>query len=188
MKIAFIGCGNMGGAILEGILNAKLVKKEDIYVCVSSSASKERINKEKGVCTTLDGKEAVEKADVLIIAIKPYKFEEVLPTFAHLCKDKLIISVAAGVTIQRIMEIMGHDSLAVVRTMPNTPACVQEALTSISYNAYVKDKDKELVESIFTSFGKVIKVDEEQIHTVIAMSGSSPAYVFMLLSAMVEFG
>lgn len=188
MKLSFIGCGNMGGAILDGILSSHLVNKEDISVCVSREESALRIKKEKGVYTTLDAKDAVKDCDIVILAVKPFKFDEVIPFIKEDCKDKLIISVAAGVTIAKIKEMMECDTLHVVRTMPNTPACVQEALSSVTFNEYVNEEEKAITRAIFTSFGKIVEVEEDMIHTVICMSGSSPAYVFMLLTAMVEFG
>lgn len=188
MKIAFIGCGNMGGAILDGILTSHVVKNEDIKVCVSSNQSKERIANMKNVYTTTDAIDAIIDADVVILAIKPYKFEEVCTPIKHLLKQKLIVSVAAGVTISRMHALFEDAKAKIVRTMPNTPACVQEALTSITFNAYVEENEKVFVRTIFTSFGKIVEVEEDLIHTVICMSGSSPAYAFMLLDAMVQFG
>ena len=188
MRIAFIGCGNMGGAILKGALATNCVRKEDIIVCVSKDTSAKRIKEDMNVYTTIDVKKAAKEADVIILAIKPFKFVEVLPNIKEECKNKLIISVAAGVTIDKLKEMLEQDEARIVRCMPNTPACVQEALTSLTFNEYVGEEEKTFTRKLFTSFGKIVEVSEDMIHTVICMSGSSPAYVFMLLSAMVEFG
>ena len=188
MKITFIGCGYMGGAILDGILTSKIVDAKDIKVLVSTQASVERIQNEKNVYTTLDAKCALAASDIVILAIKPYKFEEVLVPIKAYLQDKLLISVAAGVTIERIYELLGNNSLKVVRTMPNTPACVQEALTSLTFNPFVSEEEKDITRNIFNAFGKTVEVSEDMIHGVICMSGSSPAYAFMLLDAMVQFG
>lgn len=188
MKIAFIGCGNMGGAILDGILSSSLYKSEDISVCVSKEESALRIKDEKNVYTTLNASEIVEKADIVLLAIKPQKFEEVVPSIASYCKNKLIISVAAGITIAKIQSLLKDENAHVVRVMPNTPACVKEAMSSLSFSFQVSEEEKNVTRDIFNSFGKTIEVEEEKIHGIISMSGSSPAYVFMLLSAMVDFG
>lgn len=188
MKLAFIGCGNMGGAILDGILSANIVNNEDIKVCVAREESAKRIKEERNVYTTLDKKEAVQGADAIIMAVKPFKFEEVIAEIKEECKDKLFISVAAGVTIEKMMEMMECDHLHVVRTMPNTPACVKEALTSLTFNAFVSEEEKQFTRSLFNSFGKTVEVEEDMIHNVIIMSGSSPAYIFMFMSAMIQNG
>ena len=151
MKITFIGCGNMGGAILDGILTSKIVDAKDIKVLVSTQASVERIQNEKNVYTTLDAKCALAASDIVILAIKPYKFEEVLVPIKAYLQDKLLISVAAGVTIERIYELLGNNSLKVVRTMPNTPACVQEALTSLTFNPFVSEEEKDITRNIFNA-------------------------------------
>lgn len=186
-KLAFIGCGNMGGAILDGILSTKLMKKEEILVCVQSDASLKRIKQEKDVDTTRDLQQ-VKEASMILLAVKPNRFEEVISEIKEIAKDKLIISVAAGITMDQISSYFDNETLKVIRVMPNTPACVQEAMSSLSVNSHVSDEEKEAVKSIFTSFGKVIEVKEKLIHAVIAMSGSSPAYVFMLLDAMIQKG
>lgn len=187
-KIAFIGCGNMGGAILDGILSTQLMKNEEIIVCVNSENSKKTIASNKNVEVTTNMEEAIHEASTILLAIKPNLFEELLSKHYQVLQDKLIVSVAAGISMEQIASYLQNETQKIIRIMPNTPACVKEAMSSLSVNEYVSNDEKEEIKKIFASFGKVIEVEEEKIHAVIAISGSSPAYVFMLLDAMIKNG
>ncbi len=188
MKIGFIGCGNMGKAMLEGMLLANVISKEEVLVATHTQASSDAIHAQFAIATTCDNSEVAKQCDYIILAVKPYLFEEVISAIAPFAKDKVIISVAAGVSIAKIQSLFQNEQQKIVRAMPNTPACVLEAMSSLSFNAFVKEEEQAFVIRLFESFGKCEVVAEEMIHAVIGISGSSPAYVFMFLDAMIKNG
>ena len=184
--LGVIGCGNMAQAMLQGILSKGLYKKEDIIVSRRSKEALSQIQNKLGVQTTTDNYEVASKADVLILAIKPYQFSEVIPSIADAVKDDaLIISIAAGQTIGNIEKLFGK-TIKLVRTMPNTPALVMAGATGMCFNSHVEEADKGQALVLFESFGVVAVVSEDMIDTVIGVSGSSPAYVFMFIEAMAD--
>lgn len=190
-KVGFIGCGNMGSAMIGGILKNGLAGKSEIIASCKSEATKERISKELGITVTLDSVEVAEKADIIFLAIKPYQFDAVLPQInGKLEADQIVISVAAGKTLSMIetalMSIEVAGKLKVVRAMPNTPALVGEAMTAITPNANLNEEDIAKVKALFESFGQVEVVPESMMNAVIGVSGSSPAFIYMLIEAMAD--
>ena len=190
-KVGFIGCGNMGSAMIGGILKNGLAGKSEIIASCKSEATKERISKELGITVTLDSAEVAQKADVVFLAIKPYQFDAVLPQInGKLEADQIVISVAAGKTLSMIetalMSIDVAGKLKVVRAMPNTPALVGEAMTAITPNANLNEEDIAKVKALFESFGQVEVVPESMMNAVIGVSGSSPAFIYMLIEAMAD--
>ncbi len=186
-KIGFIGCGNMGSAILGGMLSAKIVEKENVLVSCRSDSSKNRITEEFGV-TIVDNKEVAGKSDIIFLAVKPNVFSEVIPEISGSIPDNkmpLIISIAAGMTIERIEELFGRD-IKLIRSMPNTPALVGEAMSALCVNGNVTDEDREFALQIFESFGEAEYISEKLMDAVIGVSGSSPAYIYMLIEAMAD--
>ena len=185
-KIGFIGCGNMGKAILGGILNSKKVDKSNIFISVKSEISKKNIENEFNVKTTLNSKEVVNFSNILFLAVKPNIFKEVLLDIKeYINKDSIIISIAAGISINDIEECLGDD-YKIVRTMPNTPALVGEAISAICPNKNINEDELEEVCNIFNMFGKYEILEEKYFHGFIALCGSSPAYVFMFIEAMAD--
>lgn len=190
-KVGFIGCGNMGSAMIGGILKNGLASKNEIIASCKSEGTKERITKELGITVTLDSVEVAEKSDVIFLAIKPYQFDAVLPQInGKLEADQIVISVAAGKTLSMIetalMSIDVAGKLKVVRAMPNTPALVGEAMTAITPNANLDEEDIAKVKALFESFGQVEVVPESMMNAVIGVSGSSPAFIYMLIEAMAD--
>lgn len=186
-KLGFIGCGNMGQAILAGILKEKSLEKEEIMVSVHSENSKVKIEENYGVYVTLNNKEVASCCDVVILAIKPYQYDEVIEDIKEELQDKVIVSVAAGISMNYLQAYF-PKAVKVIRVMPNTPACVNEAMTSISVNDVVDEKEEAFVTTLFLGIGHVEKIEENMIDEVIALSGSSPAYIFMILDAMIKHG
>ena len=186
MNIGFLGAGNMGGAILRGYV--KSAKKEGNTLLVFG-VNHEKLKKtceETGAIPCYEIGELVEKSDIFLIGVKPNKFEEVMPKIAEFyTDDKICVSMAAGISIDFIQSYLG-DKAAITRIMPNTPAQVGLAMTSVSFNSNVKEEDKKTLMDIFSSIGKAEVVDEELIHTVIGVSGSSPAYTYMYIDALAK--
>ena len=174
--LGFVGCGNMAQAMLKGILAKGLYKADEIIVSRRTKEALDALHEELGVQTTTDNKEVAEKADVLVLAIKPYQFADVIPEIAPVCKENaLVISIAAGQTIANIEKLFGK-TMKIVRTMPNTPALVLAGATGMCFHPSVSKEERETAITIF----------ENMIDTVIGVSGSSPAYVFMFIEAMAD--
>ena len=179
--LGFVGCGNMAQAMLKGILAKGLYKADEIIVSRRTKEALDALHEELGVQTTTDNKEVAEKADVLVLAIKPYQFADVIPEIAPVCKENaLVISIAAGQTIANIEKLFGK-TMKIVRTMPNTPALVLAGATGMCFHPSVSKEERGTAITIFESFGVVAEVSENMIDTVIGVSGSSPAYVFMFI-------
>jgi pyrroline-5-carboxylate reductase len=185
-KIGFIGCGNMGEAILGGIISSKLLSGENIWVSELNTSRLDDLKGKYGVNTTVSGQEVVKNSDIIIIAVKPNIYPVVLEDIKELVDDtKTIVTIAAGVTIASVEKIIGSDK-KIIRTMPNTPALVGEGMASISPNNIVSKDQLEEVKVIFESFGKAEILSEYLIDSVIGVSGSAPAYVFMFIEAMAD--
>lgn len=184
--LGFIGCGNMAQAMLKGILEKGLYDREDIVVSRRSENVLQQIQKEFGVQTTTDNKEVAAKSDVLVLAVKPYQFAEVIAEIAEVIDDNvMIISIAAGQSIVNIERMFGK-TIKLVRVMPNTPALVLAGATGMCFNQQIEESDKQQAIALFESFGVVAVVQESMMETVTGVSGSSPAYVFMFIEAMAD--
>ena len=189
-KIGFIGCGNMGSAMIGGVLGGMVAKREEIVASCRGGATAQRIRDQFGINCVTDNLVSAD-SDIVIIAVKPYQFSTILPQIREVISaDQIIVSVAAGLTIQKIEEgLMTIDvagKLKVVRAMPNTPALVGEAMTAIAPNNYMTDEDIKKVLEIFRSFGRAEVVPEDMMNVVTGVSGSSPAYIYMLIESMAD--
>ncbi len=187
-KIGIIGCGNMGEAILDRLSNI-LEKSVSIMVSEFDAKRRDYIQSRYKVIVEIDNNEVVKFADVIILAVKPKDLESVLK--AEVCcgasKDKLLISIAAGITTKYIESIIGKD-VPVIRIMPNMAATIGESVSSISSGSAVTPEHMELAKEIFLTIGDVIEVDEKLVDAVTAISGSGPAYFFYMIEALIEAG
>lgn len=185
-KIGFIGCGNMGKAILGGLVASKLVPAENITVYNRSAKSVEAISQEFGSRGANSADEVAKQADVLIVGVKPNMMANILGEIRDALKPNAIVaSIAAGVTLETL-EFALKDGQKVVRVMPNTPALVNAGMSSITPNKQVSEDESALIVEIFSSFGRAEIVPEYLIHSVVGVSGSAPAYVFMFIEAMAD--
>lgn len=184
-KIGFIGCGNMGSAMLEGILKAGVYTKENIFCSAKSEVSKKALSEKFGINVT-DNIEIAKNSNILILAVKPHFFSEVIKEIKDYVKEEtIIVSIAAGVGIQDIEDMFEVSfGLKVIRTMPNTPALVGEGMTAVCPNQNITTEELEKVQAIFNSFGKSEVLEEKYFHAFIALCGSSPAYAYMFIEAM----
>lgn len=186
VMLGFIGCGNMAQAMLKGILQKGLYQKDQIIVSRRNEEVLAQIHRQLGVETTTDNRKVAEKADVLVLAVKPFQFESVIREIAEFVNmNTVVISIAAGQSIADIEGFFGKE-IKLVRTMPNTPALVLEGATGMCFNELMQDEEKQMAINLFESFGIVEVVSENMIDTVIGVSGSSPAYVFMFIEAMAD--
>ena len=183
--ITFIGCGNMSRSLIGGLI-ANGVKPEKLIATDPDNNQREAITKQFDVSTLVDNKEAIKNADVILLAVKPQVMHDVVSDIATAIKgtSKLIISIAAGVKLDSIMNWLG-DSAAVIRVMPNTPALIQAGAAAIVANEHTTDAQKNIAEAMMRSVGTAIWLDsEDQMDAVTALSGSGPAYFFYFMEAM----
>ena len=186
MKLGFIGTGNMAGAIMGGIIKNEIFRPEDIIGADISPAGREHVKETYGINVTADNREAARKAEVLILSVKPQYYAGAIAEIRDcVSDDQLIITIAPGKTLAWLEEQFGKP-VKIVRTMPNTPALVGEGMTAACVNPYVTEEEKAYALKILESFGKVEIVPEHLIDAVVAVSGSSPAYIFMFIEAMAD--
>ncbi|MCD8391599.1 MAG: pyrroline-5-carboxylate reductase [Firmicutes bacterium] len=176
----------MGGAIIGGIVNAGISAPSDITVSDLNTAALDNMKKRYNVQTVSDNKACALGADILFLCVKPQFLYDVIAEIKDSVSDNtLIVSIAAGQSIERITNAFGK-SIKLVRVMPNTPALVGEGMSALAPNENVGESEKETLERIFSSFGKCSFVAENLMDAVTAVSGSSPAYVFMFIEAMAD--
>lgn len=186
MKIGFIGMGNMGKAMVGGMLKKGIAKPEEIFASEKSEKSREASAKEFGIAMYADNAEVAAQAEVLILAVKPQFLEEVIAEIKEaVCDDTLVVSIAAGKTLGWLENCFGRP-LKLVRCMPNTPALVGEGCTGICAGERVSESELQTVKGLIESFGIASVVSEKMMDVVVGISGSSPAYVFMFIEAMAD--
>lgn len=186
--ITFIGGGNMGRALIGGLI-AGGAKARDIHVADPSEDQRRSLSSELGVTVHEDNVAAARAADVLVVAVKPQVMDEVLASVAEAVDgNTLVISVAAGMPIERISRgLGGHDRI--VRAMPNTPALYQAGMTGLAASDGVNDTDRERATQVLEAAGEVAWVDDEDLMDVVtAVSGSGPAYFFALVEQLTAAG
>lgn len=185
--IAFIGAGHMGGALIGGLI-ASGHKPAHIWASCPSNLHLKPLQENYGIYTTHDNVECASHAEVLILAVTPQKIPRVLAEIsAQVTQTKpLIISIAAGVEAETLQKALGGQ-LEIIRAMPNTPALIRYGATALYANAAVSAKHKLLAEVIFNAVGTCVWLDHEQeMFTATALSGSGPAYFFLLIQALEE--
>ena len=184
--LGFIGGGNMASAILGGILSSGLVTIEQIIVTAKTNNTLSSLQEQFGIYTTHSNPEAAKQADILFLVVKPYLFPEIISEIKNsITEDTLLVSIAAGHSISSI-ETLFQKKIKLVRAMPNTPALVGEAMSALCTNANVSEAELTEIISIFNSFGTCEVVAETMMDTVIGVSGSSPAYVYLFIEAMAD--
>ena len=186
--IVFVGAGNMAGALIRGLIGTGTVPADRIIAADPDQDRLRALEAELEIRVTSDNAEAVKDATVVVLAIKPQVFAQVLPGLSGaLPADALLISIAAGIST-RIIERSFPDGSRVVRTMPNTPALVGAGASAIAGGTHATDDDLELTETLFRSVGIAVRVPEKQIDAVTGLSGSGPAYVFAMIEALRHAG
>ncbi len=187
-KIGLIGAGNMGSALLSGWLAAKAAGAGDIRTYDPDPAKLRAITQRLKVKAAGDNGDLAAWADVIVLAVKPQVMDAVLKEIApQASPSKLFISIAAGVTIARIEQGLGRE-VPVVRVMPNTPALIGEGISALAYNGRVKGEGKKRALRLLDAVGETVEVPEKMIDAVTGLSGSGPAYVFVLLEALSDAG
>lgn len=185
MKLGLIGAGNMASAILGGILKTNEVPKENIWMS-DRDTDKLREKEALGIHVTQDNRLLLKECDVCIFAVKPQVLPAVLGEVAELpLHGKLLVSIAAGIRISSIKEMIGQP-VKLIRVMPNTPLLVGEGMSVLSPDEGVTQEETLMVQKLFAASGRVSVLPERLLDAVTAASGSSPAYVFMMIEAMAD--
>ncbi len=187
-RIGFIGGGKMGEALVKGILKAKLSSADKIIV---GDTLKERVlllERETGIKTTQDNKEVVQNADLIILAVKPNTVGDILKELKNdITKKQLIVSIAAGIPLSFIESSL-KAGCRCIRVMPNTPCLVGETAAGFALGTNATEEDGKLVSTILNAVGKCFLLDEKLLDTVTGLSGSGPAFVYMVIEALSDGG
>lgn len=184
--IGFIGGGNMGGAMMAGLVNTQTFTPDHVIASDVYRPALDRLHEELGIRVTENVQELVEAAQIIVLSVKPQILPSVVEQVAdRIGTDKLVISIAAGVTLDRLTGLLS-DQHKIVRVMPNTPAMVGEGMAGICTNGNVSEEEKQQILQIFNCFGKAELVPEKLIDAVVGVSGSSPAYVYMFIEALAD--
>lgn len=186
MKFGVIGCGNMARAILAGALEGGVCGPQEVRVADVSAEAVEAFEKNFGVQGLKDARAVCAWAEVVLLAVKPQVYESVTADVSGVCReDQLFISIAPGKTLEWLAGRFGKK-VRLVRAMPNTPAMVGEGLTAYCFGGDVPPLQRELAGRLISAFGRAQEVPEGLMDAVVAVSGSSPAYVFILIEAMAD--
>ena len=181
----FIGAGNMGFPLIKAAV--KTFGREQVVYTAASQARRTSVERETAITASDNNPEVVKQCKYLVLAIKPQVFPKVLEEIKRsVTKEHIVISIAAGITIDTIKESLSEE-IRVVRAMPNTPAMVEMGMTGVAYSKdEYTEEEKSVLDQFFQSFGKYEAVDESLINAVVCASGSSPAYVYMFIEALAD--
>ncbi|WP_070121003.1 pyrroline-5-carboxylate reductase [Bacillus marinisedimentorum] len=187
-EIGFVGCGKMAQAMIAGMINDGIVASDNITASSRTHKKLAEVKEKLGIRTTVDNLDVARTADYLFLAVPPIDYGLVIKEIKDTVKESVIlITVAAGVTLQDVEKSFA-GGVKVVRSMPNTPSLIGAGMSAVCANEHVTEKELEEVLGLFRSFGEAAVVAESQMDAVPAVSGSSPAYVYMMIEAMADGG
>ena len=188
VRFAFIGGGNMAEALIKGLLSGLGVTPQKIMATDVVPERRTYMQTTYGITASADNKHAVQESTVVVLAVKPQIMPMILEEIAPVVNsEKLVISIAAGITLQTLQRALG-DSRRVVRVMPNTPALVLAGAAGISPGKAATPQDVALVEQIFNAVGRAMVVSDEMMDVVTGLSGSGPAFIFALIEGLSDGG
>lgn len=187
-SIAVIGAGNMGTSLIRGILSAQLTSSKRIVASGPRLEKLARLKTEFGIAVTDDNRDAAKQADIIILCVKAAVIRAVLEQMHDvLHKDQFIISIAAGVTTASMEKVVGRN-VPIVRAMPNIASTVGLGSTAVSFGKHVHEKQHDIAVKIFEAVGDVVVVGEHHLDAVTGLSGSGPAYIYMVIEALIDGG
>ena len=187
-KIAVIGAGKLGEALIGGMLDAGIVKKDQFIATAAHRERVDLIQKKFGIKTTLSNGEAVRKAGIVLLCVKPQVVEEVLRQIADdMTPNHVLISVAASVST-RFMENILAKPIPVIRAMPNTPCLIKQGMTAVAPGTHATEAHVQAARKMFDSMGRCLVVDEKHMDAVTALSASGPAFVYTIIESLIEGG
>ncbi len=185
-KIGFYGTGNMGQAMIKGLIQSNLYQAADIWIYDVYQPLVEKLVNELGVTSAKESEDLIKNCDMLIFAVKPHVLPNVLKEMStNIATNQVVISVAAGVSIETIEGALSEKH-KIIRVMPNTPALVGEAMSAVAKNRSVTASEYEEVIEMFRSFGSAEAIEESLIDAVVGVSGSAPAFVYLFIEALAD--
>ncbi|MDQ0153828.1 pyrroline-5-carboxylate reductase [Robertmurraya andreesenii] len=187
-KIGFIGCGKMAQAMIKGLISSGTISPKQIMVSAKTHTTLELVKEKYSIQTANDNRVVAGWSDILFLAVKPEIHKEVIQEIKQeIAEHTVIITVAAGITIG-FLEKEFDKQIKAVRSMPNTPSFVGEGMSALCINEEVSKEDMDDVLKIFRSFGQVEVIKEQLMDSIPAISGSSPAYVYLFIEALADGG
>jgi pyrroline-5-carboxylate reductase len=188
VRVAVLGAGKMGGILLQAFLKENLFAPDRIHATVNHAERAVALSTQWGVDVSTDNLAAAREADLILIGVKPFQVPDILRQIQPaLTPKKTLISFAASVTTQSIEEASGIE-IGVVRAMPNTPSALGVGAAALCRGRFVSDQTMELAQRIFETVGRVVVVDEKHMDAVTGLSGSGPAYIYIIIEALAEAG
>jgi pyrroline-5-carboxylate reductase len=188
INIAFIGSGTMAEAMIRGLLSQQIVEPQQIIAAGPRKERGEKLARKHGVRATTDNMAAAEEGQIVVLSAKPQVLGQIMPQIrGHLRRRDLVLSILAGVPIHKLANGLAHA--AVVRAMPNTPAQIGQGITVWTATPEVTDIQKQQAQAILGSLGQeIFMAEEDYLDMATALSGTGPAYVFMMMEAMIDAG
>jgi pyrroline-5-carboxylate reductase len=188
IRVAILGAGKMGGTLLQAFLKQNLFAADQIHATVGHAEKALALSAQWGVDVTTNNLEAARQADLILVGVKPFQVPELIREIQPaLTKEKTLISFAAAVKT-RAIEDAAEMEIAVIRAMPNTPAALGAGATALCRGRFVSKEQMELAERIFETVGRAVVVDEKHMDAVTGLSGSGPAYIYIIIEALAEAG
>jgi pyrroline-5-carboxylate reductase len=188
LRVAILGTGKMGGILLQAFLKNNLLGPDQIFATVQHPDRAQALSAQYGIEMSTDNLAAASQADVILLGVKPVQvpalIEQIRPA---LSPEKLVISIAASVKTISIEEAAGCD-LAVIRAMPNTPAMLAAGVTALCAGRFVSEQQMAIAQRIFQTVGRTVVVDEKHMDAVTGLSGSGPAFLYIIIEALAEAG
>jgi len=188
VRVAVLGAGKMGGILLQAFLKENLFAADKIHATVGHAERALALSTQWGVDVSTNNAEAVRQADLILIGVKPFQVPDLIAEIKPaLTPAKLLVSFAASVKTRAIEEAAGME-IAVVRAMPNTPSALGAGAAVLCRGRFVKDDQMALAERLFATVGRTVLVDEKHMDAVTGLSGSGPAYLYIIIEALAEAG
>lgn len=190
MKVGFIGVGNMAQAMIKGLIKAGQIASTDILVHSAHATTYEAVAAKYELTPVADNATLVAEADLVFLAVKPYIVPQVLAETAEAFKkhQPLMVSVAAGLSLTKLADQVGSQTLPILRIMPNVNVANQAGITAVVGNEQVSAEQVETVKTVLAQLGGVVEISEKDFTTFSALAGSSPAFVYLFIDAMARAG
>ena len=186
-QLGFIGCGNMGRAMMSGALDKGWTTAERVVIHTHRKETMDTLATQYGVAVADSNRALAENADIIVLAVKPNVYADVLTDIREvLTEGQIVLAIAPAYSIASIAALVQNEGVRVARAMPNTPAQIGEGMAGLAFSDNMTGAERALVQSFCESFGKVAVVREDAMHAVGSVSGSSPAFVYMVIEGMAE--
>jgi len=188
LRVAILGTGKMGGILLQAFLKNNLVAPDQLFATVHHAERAQALSAQFGIEVTTDNLAAAQQADVILLGVKPIQVPGLIATIKPaLSPEKVVLSIAASATTLSIEEAAGCD-IAVIRAMPNTPAMLAAGVTALCSGRFVSAEQMAMAQKIFSTVGRTVVVDEKHMDAVTGLSGSGPAFLYIIIEALAEAG